>query len=184
MKKIYYVRDENGTILSADSKTKYRVVQGEELFDFINGIEKRGRFFYLFEEDDVIIGIECSKEQYKEYRKRKNHEYYINKKNSLEINSATSLNLLVKNAEEIVEVIETIEDESCDIEKVIEEKDTKERLYSAINQLSEEERDLIIKLFFLDNPMSEREIAKQLGVTQPLVNYKKKQILKKLKSFL
>ena len=57
-----------------------------------------------------------------------------------------------------------------------------ERLYKALEQLTEKERKLIEDLFFEE--MTEREVALSLGISQPAVHKQKNKILKKLKFFL
>ena len=53
---------------------------------------------------------------------------------------------------------------------------------ASLTQLSPEERK-VIDLIYLDNPSqkSEVELAKELGVSQQLLNYRKRQVIKKIR---
>ncbi|MCL2343593.1 MAG: sigma-70 family RNA polymerase sigma factor [Firmicutes bacterium] len=55
-------------------------------------------------------------------------------------------------------------------------------LYDALATLTEDERKIIVDLFFVGK--SEREVARDLGLTQNTVNYHKKRILEKLRKIL
>lgn len=61
-------------------------------------------------------------------------------------------------------------------------KDLYKQLHSAILLLSENERKIIYWVYFEEK--TEQEVASLLHITQPTLNYRKKQILKKLKKFL
>jgi RNA polymerase sigma factor (sigma-70 family) len=62
----------------------------------------------------------------------------------------------------------------------------KDNLCDALSQLTENERELIIALFYSNggSGMSERDYAKLKGVSQPSVNQRKARILGKLRKFL
>lgn len=57
-----------------------------------------------------------------------------------------------------------------------------EKLHIALQQLTAEELEIIIKVFFEN--MTEREIAKLLGISQVAVNKRKHRILEKLKKII
>ena len=57
-----------------------------------------------------------------------------------------------------------------------------EKLHIALQQLTAEELDIIKKVFFEN--MTEREIAKLLGISQVAVNKRKHRILEKLKKII
>lgn len=61
-------------------------------------------------------------------------------------------------------------------------KENKRVIEEAISQLSLNEQYIIYELYYHNK--KEKEIAKKLNISQQLLNYKKKKILKKLKSFL
>lgn len=61
-------------------------------------------------------------------------------------------------------------------------KDLYKQLHSALLVLSENERKIIHWIYF--DGKTEQEVASLLYITQPTLNYRKKQILKKLKKLL
>ena len=73
-------------------------------------------------------------------------------------------------------------DETADVEADTLLKISSEELYRALCLLSEVERDLIDALFF--RGQTERDMAAQLGISQPAVHKQKRKILQKLKSLL
>lgn len=61
-------------------------------------------------------------------------------------------------------------------------KDIKKILYRELKELSENEIYIINSIYFFD--MKEAEVAKQLGISQQSLNYRKKRILKKIRKIL
>lgn len=185
MSRKYYVKDEKGTIFSSDGQTKYKVITGNELYIFLKSKERQGKYFYCFRDNnDDIIGLECTEAEYKAYESERRHTAYLRKQEEIYGFSKISVNLPVKETEKEVEIIETIEDTTTKTDELFFKKELYEKLRKAMDSLNEEEFDLIVALFCLEEPMTEREYAKKIGVTQATVNYRKKQILEKMKSFL
>ena len=83
--------------------------------------------------------------------------------------------LMDDNAEQFTDHHESVDD-------MVLRKISAEKLYQALAELSEKERELIIALFFEEK--TERELAVVLGISQPAVHKQKNKILKKLKTFL
>ena len=83
--------------------------------------------------------------------------------------------LMDDNAEQFTDHHESVED-------MVLRKISAEKLYQALAELSEKERELIVALFFEEK--TERELAAVLGISQPAVHKQKNKILKKLKTFL
>ena len=83
--------------------------------------------------------------------------------------------LMDDNAEQFADRPESVED-------MVLRRISIERLYKALDRLTEKERKLIEALFFEE--MTEREVAHSLGISQPAVHKQKNKILKKLKLFL
>lgn len=69
-----------------------------------------------------------------------------------------------------------------DILDTISNEDLKQLLYLAISELSEEEKYIIVSIYF--DGMSERNLAEILDMKQPTLHYRKIKILKKLKKLL
>lgn len=83
--------------------------------------------------------------------------------------------LMDDNAEQFTDHHESVED-------MVLRKISEEKLYQALAELSEKERELIVALFFEEK--TERELAAVFGISQPAVHKQKNKILKKLKTFL
>ena len=65
------------------------------------------------------------------------------------------------------------------VEDIVLHKLDVDKLYAALSTLSSEEQTLIRALFFEER--TERDVAAQLGISQPAVNKRKTKILNKLK---
>lgn len=57
-------------------------------------------------------------------------------------------------------------------------------MMACLQKLPKQDRELILELFFNNGDMSERRIAKKLGIPRTTLQYRKERILKKLKSML
>ena len=66
------------------------------------------------------------------------------------------------------------------VDEIVEDKLLLDMLSKALSELTEEERVLIDELFF--NDKSEREIAREIGVSQPAIHKRRNRILEKLKN--
>lgn len=65
---------------------------------------------------------------------------------------------------------------------MIYQDDIKVKLYKVLNELDENEFYIINSIYFCDK--KEIDVAKKLGISQQMLNYHKKRILKKLKKTL
>lgn len=83
--------------------------------------------------------------------------------------------LMDDNAAQFADAHESVED-------AVFRKITAERLYTALEKLPAAERTLIIALYF--DGKTERDLAIEIGISQPAVHKQKNRILKKLKVFL
>ena len=55
----YYIENENGTILSEDSTRRFIVLEGKELYDYLQTKEGKKKRFFVYQDDDGdTIGIE------------------------------------------------------------------------------------------------------------------------------
>lgn len=86
----------------------------------------------------------------------------------IEIEQITSLNLLINDGKEL---LDTISEEKVDNEKII-----------CIEKLSEKENDFLNLVYGQNKPLTERETANILGISQQAVHMRKVRILKKLKN--
>ena len=58
------------------------------------------------------------------------------------------------------------------------------RVKHQLKSLSKEEFELVQMLYLSSNPMTERQIADVIGISQQAVNKRKLSVIKKLKTFL
>lgn len=68
------------------------------------------------------------------------------------------------------------------VDEIVEDKLLLDMLSKALSELTEDERFLINELFF--NDKSEREIAREIGVSQPAIHKRRNRILEKLKKLM
>ena len=75
-----------------------------------------------------------------------------------------------------------VSDESTLVDEIVEDKLMLDMLFSALDELTADERGLIDALFF--DEKSEREVAALKNIAQQTVHKKKNRILKKLKKLI
>ena len=73
-------------------------------------------------------------------------------------------------------------DESVDVEKLVETKMCIEALHKVLAKLNDDEREIIEKLFFSNESMS--SLARKKSITYQAVQWKRDNILKKLKKMM
>lgn len=83
--------------------------------------------------------------------------------------------------EHMIEKGEMILQGQIALEELVIHQMMKRQLYDAIDSLNMEEQYLIIQLFFVER--KERDLAKELGISQKAVNKRRQKILKKLRKF-
>ena len=149
------------------------------------------RFFYQlpgFEEGDDYLYLECTFEQYKvsraekqiRTRRRKEKEKMIEKGQWFSTVSFDS-------------PIEGENGETCTLHELVPDPDAffesnlimNIDLYNALDTLSIDERDLIYDLFFdPDREVSVSELAREKGLSQQTLNYRKLKIFEKIKKII
>ena len=78
--------------------------------------------------------------------------------------------------------VDNIVDESVDVENIVETQMINEAVRNAISRLNAEEREIIERLYFDDETLS--SIASEKKVSYQAIQWKRTNILKKLKKFL
>ncbi|MGJ0987152.1 RNA polymerase sigma factor [Thomasclavelia ramosa] len=120
--------------------------------------------------------VRVSEQIYKVYWREKEHEKYleqVDKKNHL---------LFFSSLDHDGHFVDNIVDDSVDVEKIVETKIMIEAVRNAISKLNAEERDIIERLYFDDETLS--SIASEKKVSYQAIQWRKTNILKKLKKFL
>ena len=184
MARKYYLLDENGTIKSADGSKKYRLLEGQDLYEFLHSPQRKEKAFLKTEDmNGNEIRIEIPSEHRTQYIKEVNRENYVRRtQTDLDI-QVVSFNTVIIDGEEMAGE-EAIPDDSQSVEEQIIEREEIDSLKDALRSLSEEEL-YIIKGLYLDTPRrTELMLSNDLGVSQPAIHYRKLSILKKIKKFL
>ena len=129
--------------------------------------------FYLYVNGQKV---KVSEEIYKVYWREREHEKYleqVDRKNHL---------LFFSSLDQDGHFAETLVDESVDVEKIVETQMMIEAVRNAISRLNAEEKDIIERLYFHDEPV--RLVAKLKSITHPALIKKRNKILEKLKKFI
>ena len=64
----FYIKDENGNILSMDGKTRYTLLEGKAAYDFLKTEDGKRRCFHVeIDENGDKLGIEANPEIEKQY---------------------------------------------------------------------------------------------------------------------
>lgn len=179
----FYIKDENGIYLSVDGKTRYSMLEGDELYMFLMSEEGKKRSFHVdTDENGDKIGIEGEPDKVRELDRINRRERYLNTV-KLECNvTFVSGNMPVEDTD-YAELFDTIEDESQDLDKMLTAQEELRILRSALKLLKPAEFDLIYHLFLMDEPMTERQYARKTGIPQKTINDRKRSILRKLKKY-
>ena len=120
--------------------------------------------------------VRVSEDIYKVYWREREREKYleqVDRKNHL---------LLFSQLDHDGRFVESLADETIDVEKIIETQMMIEALRSAISKLNSEERDIIERLYFNDETI--RSVAKVKSITHPALIKRRNKILEKLKKFI
>lgn len=120
--------------------------------------------------------IEVSEEIYKVYWREKNHENYlkqIDRKNHL---------LLFSSFDHDGHFEESIIDEAVDVEKIVQTQMMIDSVRDALSKLSDEEREIIDRLYFNDETL--RKVAKEKSIAHPTLIKRRNKILDKLRELL
>lgn len=120
--------------------------------------------------------VKVSEQIYKVYWREKEHEKYleqVDKKNHL---------LFFSSLDHDGHFVDSIIDESVDVEKIVETQMMIETVRNAISRLNAEEMDIIERLYFQDETI--RSVARLKSITHPALIKKRNKILAKLKKFI
>ena len=120
--------------------------------------------------------VKVSEQIYKVYWREKEHEKYleqVDKKNHL---------LFFSSLDHDGNFVDNLADESVDVEKIIETQILIETVRNAVSRLNDEERDIIESLYFNDVTLS--SVARSKKVSYQAIQWRKNNILKKLKVIL
>lgn len=132
------------------------------------------------EADEEVIAVLRRTErkmQYQEYD-LKTERMVINQ----EEQTVTIISSREDSLERLIEQGMQFAEDTEDIGENVMRRHQYEQLHKALSLLSDDERDLIDRLFFRDQ--TEREVAAEIGICRNAIHKRKNRILEKLKKFL
>lgn len=183
-KKYYRWKDENCNGVNPE----WIEITGQEFYDYVDSSEIGGKYFIkeYFYPDNKELGFyayETTKRQYNEW-----HKLYMQKlryeNNQKEIGyKMVSLDEEFDESEEMT-LHEAVSDESVDVEESAILAYRINKIYEALEQLSEDEADLIYALYLNKPIMTERSYAKQKGISGVAIHKKKIIVLEKMRKIL
>ena len=184
---IFFIEDKNGDYFSADGKRRFIRLTGKAAYDYFKSPNGRGKRFYKLSaedetEDDVFIEIPSSKISHIRNGERRTQYVADCKKES----GRYEISLYALEANDHGERCsgeELIEDTAIDIESTAIHRIELEKLYQAVQSLSEEEQELVACLYS-KNPMTVRDLSKELNIHYSTISRKHTAILRKLKRIL
>ena len=97
----FYIKNDNGNILSMDGKTRYTLLEGKAAYDFLKTEDGKRRCFHVeIDENGDKLGIETTPEFIKKYEADERHARYL-RQIEVECNiTVVSANMLVSVAGE------------------------------------------------------------------------------------
>ena len=184
---IFFIEDKNGNYFSADGKRRFIRLTGKAAYEYLKSPKGRGkRFFKLTAEeeteDDVFVEIPSSKT--KRIRKGERRTQYVADCKRESGRHEISLYALEANEHgERCTGEELIEDVDIDVESAAIHRIELEKLYKAVQSLSEEEQELVARLYSKE-PATITDLSKEWSVHYSTISRKHKAILRKLKRIL
>ena len=153
--------------------------------DFLKTENGRSRCFHVdIDENGNKIGIEAEPKMITACAAQRERDRYRHKVMTKLNITVVSANALVSvPGEDDLELIDTVADEDVDLEAEAMHDLDLEILKKALQALTKEEYRIIHCLYLSKSPMSEKEIAKHLGMTQQAVSKRKRAIFEKLKKY-
>ena len=184
---IYYIENENGTFLSEDGKRRFIRLCGREAYDYLRSAEgKKKRFMKTSTQEDggEEEYVEVPLAYMRKHRKDERREQYVS--DCIEGSGVITISLYAMENDDTVDYAsgeELISDPASDVESEVFRKMEKETLRKALEMLTEDEMKIIKAMYFSDRPVTEREMAADLGISQGSVHKRKQAIFRKIKNF-
>ena len=155
---------------------------GEEFYELIKKEENKDRHFIkmppIDKSDDEII-IEANEVEYKKWLKEYKRSLYLYEtRKNVEV---ISVNVFAD--EDDADLYEKTASDEESIEDVVEKSILIGKLHEAIEQLTDEEKE-IIRLYYFADDATERSVATKMGMHYMTLHNKKTKILEKLKKIL
>ena len=155
------------------SEIEWIEMTGKEFYRFIHSKEGQGRHF--IDMGDVVL--EATEAEVRSYKAEQNHRYYI----QAQEDGWSTLSIYAIVDKNGCSGEEVVGDDTQDVETEAIQRIEQKALRTALYLLDEESRRLIQALYLADERKTERDLAKELGISQNAVNKQKKKILQRLK---
>lgn len=184
MFKVFYIEDENGKYISEDGSKRWTRLTGQALYNFLQTEKGKNTYFFVDTDNNgVAIGVEISDAKLSaKLKSDKNRSDYL--RHIREDLGYTTVSFDYFGTEEGTSSgDEVIPNNDDSIEEELFRRIDFETLKRAIDSLTEDECALISALYLQDKPMTLHQYASQIGVHFTTVDYRRKCVLKKLKSF-
>lgn len=139
---------------------------GKEFYRFINSQEGQGRYF--IDMGDVVL--EASKHEAQLHRAEKDHSDYLKEQEE----GRSTLSIYAIEDENGCSGEEVARDETQDVEAEVIMRTETAALRKALAQLDSESYRLILALYLADERKTEREIAREYGVSQVAIHKQKR----------
>ena len=150
------------------------MLNADEFNLFRQSSEARGRYFIEMED----ITIEASKQQYKQWRKESNHRDYLSRQQR----QYATVPLMSPYLSEQLDGENVTPDLSFDMEEMVMDRLEIEELRKSMESLDADSLHILHSLYIAEPPMTEADLAAEIGVTQQAINKRKKKILGILKN--
>lgn len=182
--KTYYVEDKNGKFASADGSRRYTRLEGKAAYDFLKspmGQDRRFMKLVSVEGDEDEINIEVRGSEMKAVRTYERREQYV--ADNARENPYTIISLSYAECDDDEYPEESLADMDVNVEDEVFRQIELETLRRALNSLTEDEYALIYALYLQDQPMTLQQYASLIGVHFTTVDYRRKCIFKRIKTF-
>lgn len=184
---IFYIESKEGNILSANGDRRFIKLSGKAAYEYLKTEEGKGKRFMKtssFEETGDVEWVEVPACCMRQHRQSERREQYMS--DCIEESGFITISFYAAEDAEGTDVAsgeELIEDPTCNVEVQALQNIEIAALRSALKKLTPEEMWLVERLFLSSCPTNENRLSKELGITQSTLNYRKKQVLNKLKKF-
>lgn len=183
---IYYFENENGTFFSEDGKRRFIRLSGKEAYDYMRENKSGDSYFVQTVTDDTEDGekvfVEVPKSSVSVYRGSTYHAQYLSKMRKKKRYRLVSLYHPTEDGDGTA-VVDKYSDDGHTVEDAVIREINLEILRRALKTLTDDELKIVRSLYLDDNPMSERQLSRIMNIPVTTLDYRKKQVLKKLKNF-
>lgn len=166
-------------------KDNWIIMNGTEFMAFRQtkeGKKRSNNFIRLCTEfDDECIVMECDLENLIKWKSEVNHAAYVQKIKRETGFSTVSYHQFEMDGDEM-NGEDLLMDMAESVEEQIISKMEVERLLGLVGCLCEEDQDIIYSFYLTTSPMVEAVYAKEHGMSQQLVHYRKERAIKRLKN--